>query len=34
MKKFDIIMSTTQVNVDYVYITYVRVTDIEIVMYL
>ena len=33
MKKFDIIMSASQMNVHYIYITYVRVTEIEVVMY-
>ena len=34
MKKVDIIMSARQMNVHYIYITYVRVTEIEVVMYL
>ena len=34
MKKVDIIMSTRQMNIYYIYITYVRVTEIEVVMYL
>ena len=31
MKKLDIIMSARQMNVHYIYITYVRVTEIEVV---
>ena len=31
MKKFDIIMSVTQMNVHYIYITNFRVTEIEVV---
>ena len=34
MEKVDIITSARQMNVHYIYITYVRVTEIEVVMYL
>ena len=34
MKKVDIIMSARQMNVHYIYITYVKVTEIDVVMYL
>ena len=34
MKKVDIIMSARQMNVHYIYITYVTVTEIEAVMHL
>ena len=34
MKKVDIIMSARQMNVHYIYIIFVRVTEIEVVMYL
>ena len=33
MKKVDIIMSARQMNVHYIYITYVKVTEIDVVMY-
>ena len=34
MKKVDIIMSARQINVHYIYITYVRVTEMEVVIHL
>ena len=34
MKKVVIIMSARQINVHYIYITYVIVAEIEVVMYL
>ena len=34
MKQVDIIMSVRQMNAHYRYITYVRVTEVEVAMYL
>ena len=34
MKKVDIIISSRQMNIHYIYITYVRVTETKVVMYL
>ena len=34
MKKVDIIMSVKPINAQYIYSIYVRVTEIEVVMYL
>ena len=34
MRKVDMIMSARQMNTHYIYITYVRVTEIDVALYL